>query len=344
MTKPAEKSQKGMAGAHSGAASHAADLESARRVLKLEADGIASLSDLLNGAFIEALDVMDRCKGRVVVTGIGKSGHIARKLAATLASTGTPAQFVHPGEANHGDLGMIVPEDVVLALSNSGETVELSGMVAHSRRHDVPLIAITSNPKSALASNADVVLLLPKAKEACPMGLAPTTSTTAMLALGDALAVALLERKGFSADDFHRLHPGGRLGRQLLKVADIMHTGDAIPQVDGNEIMSEALLEMTQKSFGCVGVLDERGALAGVITDGDLRRHLQPNSENASFLALKAKEVMTPDPKSIRPKALAVEALRIMNANAITSLFVIDDNAQLVGLIHVHDCLREGLS
>ncbi|MCE2509680.1 MAG: KpsF/GutQ family sugar-phosphate isomerase [Alphaproteobacteria bacterium] len=313
------------------------DLAAARRVLEMEGEGIARFAASLGQAFTDALDRLAAVTGRVVVTGIGKSGHIAHKIAATLASTGTPALFVHPAEASHGDLGMITPKDAVLAFSNSGETPELADLIAYTRRFTIPLIAVTGRPKSALAEAADVTLLLPAAPEACPLGLAPTTSTTVMLALGDALAVALLERKGFTADEFQVLHPGGQLGRNLLRVSDVMHTGGEIPLVDAKASMSDVLIVMTTKSFGCIGILQDDSRLAGVITDGDLRRHMD------GLLEKKAEDVMTGNPKTIRPNALAAEALGYMNANKITSLFVVEDTRP-VGILHIHDCLRAGVA
>jgi len=268
---------------------------------------------------------------------MGKSGHVARKIAATLASTGTPAQFVHPAEASHGDLGMIGVEDAILALSNSGESEELTDIVAYSRRFEIPLIAITAGPNSILAEAADAVLLVPRAAEACPMGLAPTTSTTMMMALGDALAIALLERKGFSTEDFRMFHPGGRLGRKLLRVRDIMHGGDTVPLIDPDAPMSEALLIMTAKSFGCVGVCSPGGRLVGVITDGDLRRlHLTGKSIDD----LSAGQVTSREPKTIRAEDLAAKALEVMETWQITSLVIVDQARRPVGLIHMHDILR----
>ena len=316
-----------------------ADLACAQRVLRLEAEGLEALAQSLDEAFTEALDLLDGRTGRVVVTGIGKSGHVARKIAATLASTGTPALFVHPAEASHGDLGMIGPEgDAVIALSNSGETTELADLVAYAKRFHIPLIAITGRADSALAQAADVALVLPASDEASPMGLAPTTSTTVMLALGDAIAIALLERKGFSPDRFHALHPGGRLGRTLLKVADLMHRGEEVPLASGDTAMADALLVMTNKRFGCVAIVDGDGVLQGVITDGDLRRHMSPG-----LLDLRAAEVMTRAPKTIGADALASEAVGLMNSNTITNLFVVEDGRP-VGILHIHDCLRAGVA
>lgn len=314
-----------------------ADIESARRTLNTEASGITDLARTIGADFVAALDLLAAVNGRVVVTGMGKSGHIAHKIAATLASTGTPALFVHPGEASHGDLGMITRSDAVLALSNSGKTPELSDVVAYARRLGIPLIAITGRADSALAQDADVALTLPDSHEACPMGLAPTTSTTVMLALGDAIAVALFERKGFSAEDFRAFHPGGALGSHLIRVTDIMHAPDKTPLIAGTAPMTEALIVMTAKSFGCVGVTDSAGELVGIITDGDLRRHM-----GDGLLERTAAQVMTASPRSIRPRALAAEALGTMNACAITSLFVVE-KARPVGIIHIHDCLRAGI-
>lgn len=316
----------------------ARDLVVARRVFSTVVEGISALSQSLDERFSAALDCLIKCKGRVVVSGIGKSGHVAHKIAATLASTGTPAFFVHPAEASHGDLGMVMRDDVVLAISNSGETAELGDLVAHSRRFRIPLIAITSRAKSTLADTADVALVLPAAAEACPIGLAPTTSTTMTMALGDALAVALMERRGFTADDFQRFHPGGQIGRALLKIADIMHRGDQIPLIGRDATMAEALIEMTAKHFGCVGVQDERGRLIGIVTDGDLRRHM-----SANLTSKIVRDVMTKAPVTIRSKALAVEALGVMNERTITALFVVDGR-ETVGIIHIHDCLRAGVT
>ncbi len=315
------------------------DIDAARRVLRTEIAGLEALLASLDGTFAGAVEILARVSGRVTVTGMGKSGHVARKIAATFSSTGTPAQFVHPGEASHGDLGMIAENDAVLALSNSGDTAELADIVAHAKRFRNPLIAMTRRTASALGEAADVTLLLPAAAEACSMGLAPTTSTTMMMALGDALAVALLERKGFSPSDFQILHPGGQLGRQLLRVADIMHDGEAMPLVARGAAMSEAILVMTAKSFGCVGVTDDAGKLIGIVTDGDLRRHMGDGMLRATVDA-----VMSARPKTIRPQALAAEALGRMNALAITSLFAVDEQKRPLGILHIHDCLRAGVA
>jgi len=316
---------------------HSADLEAAAKVLELEAQGLRTLADSLGDELVQALDLLANATGRIIITGMGKNGHIGHKIAATMASTGTPAFFVHPGEASHGDLGMITPDDAVLALSNSGETRELSDVIAHTRRFAIPLIAITGRRESALAEAADIALILPDTPEACPMGLAPTTSTTAALGLGDALAVALLNRKGFSASDFRQLHPGGRLGGMLLKVEDLMHVDDDMPTIAEKATMADALIVMTAKRFGCVGVVAADGALSGIVTDGDLRRHMDPTLLEKSVV-----DVMTASPKTIRPGALASEAVQVMNSNAITTLFVVED-VKPVGMVHLHDCLTAGV-
>lgn len=314
------------------------DLAAARRVLETESAALARLAGALDDRFVSALDLLEAVKGRIIVSGIGKSGHVARKIAATLASTGSPAQFVHPAEASHGDLGMVTPADAVLALSNSGETSELTDLVSHTRRFAIPLVAITSREESTLARHADVALILPAAPEACPLGLAPTTSTTLMLALGDALAVALLARKGFGAEDFRVLHPGGRLGRRLLRVRDLMHAAEEVPLAPETVRMDDAIVRMTAHRFGCLGLTDGAGRLVGIITDGDLRRHMSPD-----LLSRAAFEVMTRSPRSIAPDALAVEALREMNDRRITALFVVE-HGRPVGILHVHDLLRAGVA
>jgi arabinose-5-phosphate isomerase len=321
----------------------AADLAPAERVLRLAAEGLSALAAGLDARFARALDLLAGAKGRVIVTGMGKSGHVARKIAATLASTGTPALFVHPAEASHGDLGMIAPGDAVLALSNSGGTAELSHIIGFAKRFLMPVIAITGGADSALAEAADVVLLLPRVAEACPHGLTPTTSTTMMLALGDALAVALLERKGFTPTDFHALHPGGRLGQQLRRVSELMHGGAELPLVAAGTRMSEALLEMTAKRLGCVGIVDGERRLIGIITDGDLRRHLGDDGQAADLLDRAVDAVMTKGPRTIRPQATVAEAIGMMTLKErpITSLFVVEGERPL-GLLHMHDCLRVG--
>jgi arabinose-5-phosphate isomerase len=318
-------------------------LEAALTVLRQERDALAELLATFEAGtgrdlVAKALDILHRVTGRVIVTGMGKSGHVACKIAATMASTGTPAQFVHPAEASHGDMGMVTSADAVVALSNSGETAELADLITYSRRWQIPLIAITSRRQSTLGNAADVTLALPATGEAGALGLAPTSSTTMMLAVGDALALGLLEAKGFSAEDFHRFHPGGKLGQKLLRVADLMHTEAEIPLVAEETPMSLALIEMTSKTFGCVGVADPDGQLIGIITDGDLRRHM-----GADLLGQKVSAVMTARPLTITGQALAAEAVRIMNEKSITSLFVVD-GAKPAGIIRLHDCLRAGVA
>ena len=314
--------------------------ESAVRTISAELGGLHSLIEALNNGLAEpfeaAVETLAAGKGRVIVTGVGKSGHIGTKIAATLASTGTPAFFVHPAEANHGDLGMIAQDDVILAMSWSGESAELKGIVSYSRRYRIPLIAITSGASSTLAREADVVLKLPKAEEACPHGLAPTTSTMMQLAIGDALAVALLESRGFTAGDFHKFHPGGKLGANLTHVADIMHRDERIPLVPTGTGMRDAIMEITGKGFGCVGVVSGDGRLIGIITDGDLRRKI-----NLDLLSMTVDEVMTRSPKTIKPDMLAAKALDIANASSITALMVTEHDKP-VGIIHIHDLLRIG--
>lgn len=317
------------------------DILVARRVLRAEIEGLEQLTRTLDGGFGKALDLCAAVRGRLVVTGIGKSGHIARKIASTLASTGTPAQFVHAAEASHGDLGMIGVDDAIVALSNSGESAELADILAYSRRFKIPLMAITAKPRSTLAEAADIVILVPQVPEACPMGLAPTTSTTMMVALGDALAIALLERKGFTSADYQLFHPGGKLGRRLLRVSDIMHSGAAVPLVSPAAPMSEAILVMTAKSFGCVGVCDDDGRLVGVITDGDLRRHMDDG-----LLGRRVAEIMHLRPKTIAAGRFAGEALAMMTGQPppTTSLFVVDEGGRPNGFIHMHDCLHAGVA
>ena len=323
------------------AAANPGDLEVGRSVLHTEAAGLHALAAGLTASFGHTVDLLAGVTGRVVVSGMGKSGLVARKIAATLASTGTAALFVHPAEASHGDLGMIVPGDAVLALSNSGETAELADLVAHSRRFGLPLVAITARAGSTLAKAADVALTLPAAAEACPMGLAPTTSTTMQIALGDALAVALLTRRGFTAADFHQIHPGGRLGTRLRRVRDLMHTGDAMPLAPPDTPMDRALLLMTEKRFGCLGVVGPTGRLIGIVTDGDLRRAMGPD-----LLCRHVADIMTSTPRTIAPDALVDEALHAMNVRErpITSLFVVDLASRPLGILHIHDLLRAGVA
>ncbi len=310
------------------------DLATGRSVLNTEGQALLSLSDALGPSFSAAVETLSGAKGRVIITGMGKSGHIGRKIAATLSSTGTPALFVHPAEASHGDLGMIARQDVVVALSNSGETAELNDIVRYTRRFSIPLITVVGRDGSSLATNSDISIVLPNSPEACPLGLAPTTSTTMTLALGDALAVALLERSSFSSSKFQELHPGGSLGHRLITVNDIMHVDDHMPLIALTAAVSEAILVMTAKAFGCVGVIDKNDSLVGIVTDGDLRRHMADN-----LLELRVEDVMTKAPKSIRPNALAAEAVWIMNQNSITSLFIAQ-NGKPLGIVHMHDCLR----
>jgi len=314
------------------------DLAAAKRVLHQEADALRRLADSLDGELLRALDILAAVTGRVIVTGMGKSGHIARKIAATLSSTGTPSQFVHPAEASHGDLGMVTSNDAVLALSNSGETAELSDILGFARRWNIPVIGVTMKLESALGSAADVTLALPKTAEAGAMGLAPTTSTTMMLALGDALAIGLFERKGFSAEDFHALHPGGKLGQILVRVGNLMHVGEEVPLISTEDAMSKALLIMTAKTFGCVGVTNASGELVGIVTDGDLRRHMGPD-----LIRERVADVMTKSPLTIRANALAAEAVRVMNERSITSLFVVD-GTKPAGIVRLHDCLKAGVA
>ncbi len=317
---------------------------SALRTISVEQQGLAALGDALRAldgcglgpAFQSAVETISGAAGRVIVTGMGKSGHVARKIAATLASTGQPASFVHAAEASHGDLGMVQNGDVLLAVSWSGETAELAAIITYAKRFAIPLIAITAAADSSLGREADIRLCLPKAQEACPNGLAPTTSTTMQLVLGDALAIALLEAKGFTARDFQVFHPGGKLGAKLAHVRDVMHHGDRIPRIRVGARMADAIVEMSSKGFGCVGVFDEREALVGIITDGDLRRHLKSNP----IVDTPVEEVMTHAPRTIAPEALVAEALEIIS-HKISALLVVED-AQVVGIVHFHDLLRVG--
>lgn len=315
-------------------------IASATRTVATEMSGLSALAEALNNGlsepFARAVELLSGITGRVIVTGVGKSGHIGSKLAATLASTGRPAFFVHPAEANHGDLGMIANDDAIIALSWSGETAELKGIVAYARRFDIPIVAITAGEASALAREASVVLCLPRVPEACPHGLAPTTSTLLQLVIGDALAVALLEARGFTADHFRTFHPGGQLGANLTHVADIMHDGERIPLVAAGTDMREAIIEISRKGFGCVGVLDGEGRLAGIITDGDLRRHM-----DGDLLSMTVDQVMTRNPKTIAPDTLSATALKTINASAITTLMVVEEDKP-VGIVHLHDLLRIG--
>ncbi len=312
-------------------------LDTARRVIALEAEGLAALAGTLDGSFARAVELILAAQGRVIVSGMGKSGHVGRKIAATLASTGTPAQFVHPAEASHGDLGMITPLDVVLVLSNSGETPELSDIIAYTRRFRIPMIGIASRADSTLLRQSDVAIVLPPAAEACGNGIVPTTSTTMTLALGDALAVALMEHRRFTPEHFRTFHPGGKLGARLAKVGDLMHRGEALPLVALDAPMGEVLLTITAKGFGVAGVVDGTGRLAGIVTDGDLRRHLD------GLMGMTAGQVMTANPRTIAAGALAEQAVAEMNARKITCLFVPDAAGRPEGILHIHDCLRAGV-
>lgn len=314
--------------------------DAARRVIALERDGLDRLAGSIDDRFSAVVDLVRGVKGRLICAGVGKSGHVARKIAATLASTGTPAQFVHPTEASHGDLGMITPEDAVLALSKSGETTELGDLMAYCRRFSTPLIAMTAGRDSMLARAADFHLFIPDAEEACGETRAPTTSTTLMMALGDALAVALIEARGFTAGDFKTYHPGGTLGAALLTVADLMHAGEDLPLTGEATSMGEAVAIMTDKGLGCVGVTGADGRLTGMITDGDIRRHIASDLPSRA-----AHDVMTRNPKTVGPETLAADALRLMTAGTvkITQLFVIGEDGKPLGLLHIHDLLKAGL-
>lgn len=315
------------------------DRESAKRTIASEIETIKELEKSLNAeALTKTLDFMQNSKGRIIITGMGKSGHIGKKIAASLASTGTPSFFVHPAEASHGDLGMITEDDIVIAISNSGESRELIDILNYCKRFGITLIAITKNPKSSLGKAGDVVLELPNNGEACPLGLAPTNSTTATLVLGDILTIGMIERRGFSKSDFNDRHPGGKLGSILKRVSDLMHTGEEMPILEENSNMQAVLLEMTSKRLGCVGFINQQGELTGMLTDGDLRRCLTP-----TILEKKANEVMTRNPKTIAPEAMTAEALKIMHDKKITNLFVLEDKKP-IGVIHIHDLLNNGVA
>jgi arabinose-5-phosphate isomerase len=317
-------------------------IASAVRTLETEREGLvalaAAISDGLGADFVAAVETIRRARGRVIVTGMGKSGHVGRKIAATLASTGTPAFFVHAADASHGDLGMITSDDVMLALSWSGETEELKDLINYSRRFGISLIAVTVNADSTLGKAADIAMVLPESREACPHNLAPTTSSLMQLALGDALAIALLESRGFTAIDFGVFHPRGRLGSALKFIRDVMHPGAAVPLIVQGALMSEAIVEMSAKGFGCVAVTDAEGKLAGVITDGDLRRHMR-----VDLLQVPVEKIMTASPKTVRPDQLAGEALQLLNASKITALIVVETDRP-VGIVHFHDLLRAGVA
>lgn len=312
--------------------------DTAARVIREEAQALLALADALPAGFDEAVAAILAARGRLILSGMGKSGHVARKIAATLASTGTPAHFVHPAEASHGDLGAMLKGDVVLVLSNSGETPELADLVAHTRRFAIPLIGMAAREDSTLLRRADIRLLLPTLPEACGLGVVPTTSTAMMLGLGDALAIALMEARRFSPADFRDFHPGGRLGARLARVGDLMHRGEALPLVAEDAPMTEALLAISRKGFGVTGVTDAEGRLVGIVTDGDLRRHMD------GLLGRRAGEVMTLGPQTLPPDALAEEAVALMNAHRITCLFVPDAEGRPLGLLHIHDCLRAGIA
>lgn len=315
-------------------------IEKAKRVLTIEAEAVAALRDRINGSFVKAVDLIYLCKGKVVVTGVGKSGLIGQKIASTLASTGTPSFFMHPSEGLHGDLGMLSRGDLVIAISNSGESEEVSQILPVVKRLGLPLIAMSGNMNSTLAKSGDVVLDISVKEEACPLGLAPTASTTATLAMGDALAISVLDKRGFEKEDFAFLHPGGSLGKSLiLRVSDIMHSGEAIPLVNEKTLMREALFEITSKRFGITGVVDNRGTLTGAITDGDLRRAIE---KGIDILSQKAVDLMTPNPKRIEVDALAAEALQKMEKHSITAMFVMNSD-RVAGIVHLHDLLKAGL-
>ena len=316
-------------------------LKRAAEVLRIESDGILSIIDRLDDSFVRAVELMGTCRGKVVVTGLGKSGLICQKIAATLASTGTPAFFLHSGDAVHGDLGMVREDDVIVAVSNSGETDEILKLLSHFKLHGIKLIVMTGNPDSTLAKAGDVVLNVGVQEEACPLGLAPTASTTAALAMGDALAVVLLKEKGFREDDFAARHPGGTLGRRLLlRVEDLMFRGEQLPLVRQETPVKDALFEITSKRLGVTGVTDADGKLVGIITDGDLRRGLERRGQ---ILDLKAKELMTRNPKTIPADTMATEAMSVMERYSITSLFVLDRGKQPLGVVHLHDLVKAGI-
>jgi len=311
-------------------------LDTAKRVIATEARALDQLANTLPDGLADAVDLILATKGRIIVTGVGKSGHIAHKIAATLASTGTPAHFVHPAEASHGDLGVVRKGDIVLAISNSGEAPELADIVAYASRFDIPLIGLSSNASSALMTQADIQLLIPQLGEACGHNVVPTNSTTMTLALGDALAVALMEARAFTPANFREFHPGGKLGARLSKVRDLMHTGNAVPLIQSSATIPETLAEISKKGFGVVGVAADDGTLEGIITDGDLRRHLD------GLMGLSPSDVMTKQPQTIGPDILAEEAVAVMNDRKITCLFAVDDDG-IAGILHIHDCLRAGL-
>ncbi len=317
------------------------DLACAKRTIDKEIEALRSMEAAFGSELTAALDLIQNTQDRIIITGMGKSGHVGRKIAATFASTGTPSFFIHPAEASHGDLGMLTNKDTVIAISNGGESKELSDILIYCKRYGIPLIAITKNPQSSLGRTGDIVLHLPNIGEACPFGMAPTSSTTATMVLGDVLAVCLMERKGFSKLDYKQRHPGGKLGAMLLKVSDLMHRGDEMPLLPDTASMQEAMLSMSSKMLGCVGIIDCEGRLIGIITDGDLRRCMSPDIMNK-----KVTDCMTANPKVIDPDVLAAEALAVMNSTGrgITQLFALDDQRKPIGVIHIHDCIRAGVS
>ena len=318
------------------------DLESAYRTIEKEIEALNMMKSELDESLVKALDLMQSTKGRVIVTGMGKSGHVGRKIAATLASTGTPAFFVHPAEASHGDLGMLTTDDTVVAISNGGESKELSDILLYCKRYGIPLIAITKNPTSTLGKAGDILLRLPDDGEACPLGLAPTSSTTATLVLGDVLAIALMERRGFSASNYKQRHPGGKLGAILQKVSDLMHTGNEMPLIGEDANMRQIIMTMSSKMLGCVGIVDKTGNLTGMITDGDLRRAMVSSADDELFNR-KACDIMTRNPKVTNADVLVAEVVNMMNSKSITQLFVVE-NKKPIGVIHLHDCLRAGFT
>ncbi len=314
------------------------DINCAKRTIDMEIDTLNKLKEGLDSSLSLALDLMQNAKGRIIITGMGKSGHIGKKIAASLASTGTPSFFVHPAEASHGDLGMITEDDVIVAISNSGESKELVDILNYAKRFGIKLISITKNPKSTLAKAGDVILLLPNNGEACPLGLAPTSSTTATLVLGDILTTGLIKRKGFTESDFNARHPGGKLGSILQRVSDLMHVGDEMPILDENVDMQKAVIEMTSKRLGCVGFTNSAGELTGMLTDGDLRRWLTPEILNKKAISL-----MTKNPKTISKDCMTSEAIKILHDKKITNIFVVENNKP-IGVVHIHDLLNQGVA
>ena len=309
-------------------------LGSAKRALEIESQALQKLKKSIGKEFLSVINVLSKIKGRIIISGVGKSGHVGKKIAATLSSTGTPSMFIHPTEASHGDLGMITKSDAIILLSNSGESPELDDMITYAKRYNLPLVGITSKRKSTLVNSTEKILLLPEFREACPLKLAPTTSTTMMMALGDALAISLLEKRSFSSENFKKFHPGGQLGSKMQTVKDLMHKGREMPLIESNKKMGSMLILMTEKRLGCVGIVNQKKSLIGVVTDGDLRRNMNKNIINK-----KASEVMTKKPKVVKEDALVGEALNLMNSTKITSLFICANTKPIV-IVHVHDLLR----